>query len=76
MRVKVLEARAGLADERYNLPDFSFRPGEEVELHDDLAAAWIESGIAAAVEEAEPAEAEPIRHSHHETKTKKTSHRK
>jgi hypothetical protein len=62
MKVRILEPIAGNADERYGLADFSFRPGEEVELHDDLAAAWIEAGRAAAVEEAEEAPAAPQQH--------------
>jgi hypothetical protein len=62
MRVKMIEARAGHADETYNLPDnFSFRPGEIVDLDDALAAAWIESGEAEAVDEVEPSPAAPTK---------------
>lgn len=49
MFVKIQTSIAGHADPRYELDDFSFRPGEEVEVHDDLAAAWIESGVAAPI---------------------------
>ena len=49
MKVKILTSIAGHADPRYDLRDFSFRPGEEADVHDELAAAWIESGVAVAL---------------------------
>ena len=77
MKVKIIEAIAGNADERYGLSDFSFRPGEEIELDDTLAAAWIESGRAAPVESAavESAEAPAHHEHHHDPKAKKVAAR-
>lgn len=54
MKVRFLQAIAGHADERYGLDDFTFRPGEEQEIDDTLAASWIESGVAEAAESEEP----------------------
>jgi hypothetical protein len=50
-RVVIQQAIAGNADERYSLADFSFRPGEVVDLDDTLAASWIEGGIAVSQED-------------------------
>jgi hypothetical protein len=47
MKVTILQSIAGNAEPLYDLPEFSFRPGETVELNDALAKAWIASGIAA-----------------------------
>jgi hypothetical protein len=46
MIVRMLVSVAGGADSAYDLPEFSFSPGDTPELHDDLAAAWIDSGRA------------------------------
>jgi hypothetical protein len=59
MRVKIIEPIAGHADERYNLEDHSFKPGEVVDLHDDLAAAWIADGRAAVPDPEPPTPPEP-----------------
>jgi hypothetical protein len=55
MRVKIIEPVAGHADERYNLEDHVFRPGEIVELDDGLAQSWIDSGRAAIPDPEPPA---------------------
>ncbi len=44
MRVSI----AGGPEPVHGLGEFSFRPGQAVELHPDLAAAWIASGNASA----------------------------
>jgi hypothetical protein len=46
MKVLILMSIAGNEDPLYDLPHFSFSPGDIVELDDDLASAWIDSGIA------------------------------
>ena len=46
MKVIILQSIAGNAEPRYDLPEFAFRPGEMVDLNDDLAKAWISSGVA------------------------------
>ena len=51
IRVVMQQSIAGNADERYSLADFSFRPGEVVDLDDTLAASWIEGGIAVSQED-------------------------
>jgi hypothetical protein len=42
---------AGHRDPLYSLPEHSFKPGDEVALNPDLAAAWIANGFAVAVKE-------------------------
>jgi hypothetical protein len=54
MKVTILQSIAGNAEPLYGLPEFSFRPGETVELNDDLAKTWIASGIAAKAKKATP----------------------
>lgn len=51
MKVRMLVSIAGHAEPIYELGDFSFAPGDEVELHPALAQAWIESGHAESREE-------------------------
>jgi hypothetical protein len=46
IKVKLLTSIAGHSDEKYDQPDFGYAPGQEVELHPDLAAAWVSSGLA------------------------------
>jgi hypothetical protein len=46
IKVKLLTSIAGHSDERYDQPDFGYAPGQEVELHPDLATAWVSSGLA------------------------------
>lgn len=46
MKVRMLVSIAGLAEPLYDLPEFSFAPGDEVRLHPDLAKAWIDCGHA------------------------------
>ena len=46
MKIVILQSIAGHADPRYDLADFSFAPGESVDIHQDLAVAWVDSGIA------------------------------
>ncbi len=45
MKVTFTTSIAGHAMPEYDLPDFSFKPGDTVTLHDKLAAAWIASDI-------------------------------
>jgi hypothetical protein len=71
MRIKIREAIAGHADERYNLDDHSYRPGEIVELDDTLAQAWLDSGIAVVPEQEPPVEEPPAEESHHGHHSKK-----
>jgi hypothetical protein len=52
MKIKMIQSIAGHADPRYEIADFAFRPGEEVDVFDSLAEAWIASGVAVAVVEA------------------------
>lgn len=49
MKVRMTVSIAGNAEPRYELPEFSFAPGDEVELHPELAAAWIAAGHAEAM---------------------------
>jgi hypothetical protein len=65
MKIKIREAIAGHADERYNLDDHSYRPGETIELDDTLAQAWLDSGIAVLPDdEVMPVEeSQPVQHS-------------
>jgi hypothetical protein len=53
LRVVIQQPVAGLAEPRYGLDDFSFRPGEIVDLDNALAEAWIASGIATSKDEIE-----------------------
>lgn len=47
MKVRMLVSIAGHAMPHYGIMGtFSFAPGEAVELHEDLADKWIESGLA------------------------------
>jgi hypothetical protein len=54
MKVKMLTSIAGNANPRYDLPEHSFAPQQVVDLHPQLAAAWIHSGIAEEVEQQLP----------------------
>lgn len=56
MKIRMLTSIAGNADERYGLEAFAFAPGEVVDVHKDLAAAWIKCGHA---EKAKPAPVQP-----------------
>ena len=50
-RVKILQGVAGNADPAHGLTaDFMFGPGQVTLLDSELAAAWISSGIAEAVQ--------------------------
>ena len=51
IRVVIQEPIAGLADPRYGLADFSFRPGQIADIDDALAEAWLASGVAKSKEE-------------------------
>jgi hypothetical protein len=55
IKVKLLTSIAGHSDEQYDQPDFGYAPGEVVELHPKLAAAWVSSGLAELCEEIEAA---------------------
>jgi hypothetical protein len=44
IKVKLLTSIAGHSDEQYDQPDFGYAPGEVVELHPNLAAAWVSLG--------------------------------
>jgi hypothetical protein len=46
MKVRMCVSIAGHAEPLYELPEFSFAPGDEVDLHADLAKAWISCGHA------------------------------
>jgi hypothetical protein len=70
MKVRMLVSIAGHAEPAYSLPEFSFSPGDEVDLDPALAKAWLESGhaekvrgrsqsVAPAAEEPQPAAEEP-----------------
>jgi hypothetical protein len=49
-RVRMLVSAAGLANPEYEMEGYSFAPGEEIDLHEDLAAAWIEAEMCVAVD--------------------------
>lgn len=51
MKIKIKQSIAGNADESYGLESFSFAPGQVVEIHDELAAAWLASEVAEPVVE-------------------------
>jgi hypothetical protein len=53
-RVKILVSIAGHAMPNYDLEDFAYQPGQEVEINDGLALRWIDGGIAEALEEIPP----------------------
>lgn len=55
IKVKLLTSIAGHSEERYDQPDFGYAPGQVVELHPELATAWIGSGLAELYEEIEAA---------------------
>ena len=59
MQIKIVQSIAGHADPRYELEDFGYRPGEVVDVDDELAASWIDAGIAAGLEEPTPPEPPP-----------------
>jgi hypothetical protein len=75
MRIKIREAIAGHADERYNLDAHSYRPGEIIELDDALAQAWLDSGIAVLPEQEPPVEEPPVEETHHGHYSKKQPQR-
>ncbi len=54
MQITMQTSIAGHADPRYGLPDFGFAPGQVVDVHPDLAAAWVAAGIAAPTPEDDP----------------------
>lgn len=54
MKVRMLVSIAGGAEPLYGLEEFSFRPGEEVDLDDTLAGHWIAAGHASAVKAPAP----------------------
>jgi hypothetical protein len=64
MKIRMLTSIAGNADPRYGLDSFSFAPNAVVDVHKNLAAAWIASGAAEKVKgnaaTPEAAEAEPV----------------
>ena len=51
IKVKMLTSIAGLANPDYDLPEHGYTVGDIVELHPQLAEAWIQSGTAEAVKE-------------------------
>jgi hypothetical protein len=57
--VKMLVSIGGLSDPAHGLEEFSFQPGQEVELHPDLARSWIAAGLAEAILERETASVDP-----------------
>lgn len=56
MTVQMLVSIAGHGDKTYDLEDFSFVPGQEVEIDEALAEKWIEGGLAVDVEDEEEEE--------------------
>lgn len=54
VKVEMLTSIAGLPEPRYGLGDFGFSTGQIVELHPDLARAWISGGLAKALDVAAP----------------------
>jgi hypothetical protein len=48
-KVKMVVSIAGLAEPIYDLEEFSFKPGEEIEIHPELARHWIAAGHAIAI---------------------------
>lgn len=54
MKVTIAISIAGHAEPLYDQEPFSYSPGQVVDLHPDLARAWIMSGVAVAL----PAEIE------------------
>jgi hypothetical protein len=59
MKVTMQQSIAGHADPRYDLADFSFAPGEIVDMNDELAGYWIAAGIAAPYKERKARSANP-----------------
>lgn len=57
VKVEMLVSIAGLPDPQYGLGEFGFGTGQIVELHPDLARAWIACGHAKSVE---PVMAAPV----------------
>lgn len=51
MKVCMCVSIAGHAEPMYGLGDFSFSPGDVVDLHPDLAEAWLANGHAEAAPE-------------------------
>jgi hypothetical protein len=51
MKVRMCVSIAGHPEPRYDLDSFSFAPGDEVDLHPELAAAWLASGHAEEIPE-------------------------
>lgn len=55
MKVRMRVSIAGNPEPRYGLAtSFSFAPGDEVDLHPDLAAAWLANGHAEEIPAEEP----------------------
>lgn len=51
-KIRILQPIAGNRDSVYGLDwDFSFAPGQEVDIDERLATSWIESGVAEAAPE-------------------------
>lgn len=46
MKIQILQSIAGHAVPHYRLAEFGFPPGAVIEINDELAAAWVEAGIA------------------------------
>ena len=49
IKIKLLTSIAGNAEPAYDQAEFGYAPGQIVEVHPNLAAAWIGSGLAEAV---------------------------
>jgi hypothetical protein len=50
VKVKMRTSIAGLANPEFDLPEHGYEQDQIVELHPTLAAAWIESGLAEAIQ--------------------------
>jgi hypothetical protein len=80
MKIVIKMPIAGHAEPMYSLPEFSYRPGELVEIDDTLAGHWIASGIAEAAPdipqpEDKPEEEKPPHHgapTHYEPQSEPT----
>jgi hypothetical protein len=57
-KVKMVVSIAGLAEPIYDLEEFSSKPGEEIEIHPELARHWIAAGHAIAINNGSPIEPE------------------
>lgn len=50
MQIKMLQSIAGHADPDNDIEEFSFKPGDVVDLKDGVAKAWVAGGLAEAVQ--------------------------